>query len=44
MRALAVVEPESDFEAWVADQKPIPEGNPGTGAAAGDATDGIEGS
>jgi len=44
MRALAVVEPESDFEAWAAEQKPIPEGNPGTGAAAGDATDGIEGS
>jgi cytochrome c oxidase subunit 2 len=29
MRAFAVVEPEADFEAWIAEQKPIPEGADG---------------
>ncbi len=36
MRAFTVVEPQNDFEAWVAEAKPIPEdGNVSTGAAGG---------
>ena len=36
MRAFTVVEPQTDFEAWVGEQLPIPEdGSVSTGAAGG---------